>query len=356
MKILALDIGAGTEDVLLYDDKKENIENCIKIVLPSPSLIYAKKVRKATIQRKNLLIKGSVIGGGAFSYALKKHIRSGLKVFITKTAAYTIRNDPDQVRESGFEIIDLEEIPNFDGEVLRLEEINLGQLKKFLKGFGEDLLNVDFVAIAVQDHGISPKGISDRQYRMEKIAEILRKNPIPEALAFKEKYIPPNFLRMRSAVKDSKKYLPDARVLLMDTAPAAILGCLEDSIIKNIQIKLVINVGNGHTWATIISKNKIIGTLEHHTKMLTPKKFENFLIRFSEGDLKNEEVFQDYGHGVFLLDKACGFSQIEKIVATGPNRDILRKTNLETYFAAPYGDVMMTGPAGLIRAVKKIYD
>ena len=171
MKILALDIGAGTEDVLLYDDKKENIENCIKMVLPSPSLIYAKKVRKATVQRKNLLIKGSVIGGGAFSYSLKKHIRSGLKVFITTTAAYTIRNDPDQVRESGFEIIDSEEIPNFDGEVLILEEINIEQLKKFLKGFGEDLLDVDFVAIAVQDHGISPKGMSDRQYRMEKIAE-----------------------------------------------------------------------------------------------------------------------------------------------------------------------------------------
>ena len=32
MKILAIDIGAGTEDVLLYDDTKRSIENCIKMV------------------------------------------------------------------------------------------------------------------------------------------------------------------------------------------------------------------------------------------------------------------------------------------------------------------------------------
>jgi uncharacterized protein (DUF1786 family) len=32
MKILAIDIGAGTEDVLLYDDEKRSIENCIKTV------------------------------------------------------------------------------------------------------------------------------------------------------------------------------------------------------------------------------------------------------------------------------------------------------------------------------------
>jgi uncharacterized protein (DUF1786 family) len=355
MKILALDIGAGTEDILLYDDKKENIENCAKMVLPSPSLIYAAKVRKATDQRKNVLIKGSVIGGGAFSYALKKHIRAGLKVFITRKAAYTIRNDLDQVRESGFKIIDEEEIPNFKGEILKLEEVNMGQLKEFLAQFDEDLSDVDYVGIAVQDHGTSPKGMSDRQFRIEKIAEFLQENPKPEALAFKENNIPPYFLRMRSAAKDSRKHLPKAKVLLMDTAPAAIFGCLEDPIIKNIHVKLVINVGNGHTWATIIDKNRIVGTVEHHTRMLSPEKLEQLLIRFADGKLTNQEVFQDHGHGMFFLDRPCGFSQIEKIIATGPNRSILNKTKLETYFAAPYGDVMMTGPAGLIRAIKKIY-
>ena len=57
MKILAMDIGAGTEDIMLYDNNKENIENCIKMVLPTPTLFYAEKVRKATIHRKNILVK-----------------------------------------------------------------------------------------------------------------------------------------------------------------------------------------------------------------------------------------------------------------------------------------------------------
>jgi len=48
MKILALDIGAGTEDVLIYDDAKESVENCLKMVLPSPSQVYAAQVRSAT--------------------------------------------------------------------------------------------------------------------------------------------------------------------------------------------------------------------------------------------------------------------------------------------------------------------
>lgn len=355
MKILALDIGAGTEDILLFDSEKKNVENCIKLVLPTPSLIYAKKVATATIQKENILVTGSVIGGGALSYALKNHIKAGLRVIITRKAAYTIRNDLDQVREAGFEITNKEDIEKFDGEFIDLEEINIEQLRKFLTGFGETLSEVDYVAIAVQDHGISPKEMTDRQFRIEKMREILRRNPKPEALAFKDKDIPPYFLRMRSAARDSKKHLPNAKVLLMDTAPAAIYGCLEDPFIRRIQTKLVINVGNGHTWATIIDKNKIVGIMEHHTKMLTPKKLKKLLIRFADGKLTNQEVFSDSGHGAFFLRAPCGFSQIEKIVATGPNRSILNKTNLQTYFAAPYGDVMMTGPAGLIKAVKKIY-
>ena len=50
MKIFAMDIEAGTEDILLYDYKK-NVENCVKMVLPSPSRIFAEKVREVAGQR-----------------------------------------------------------------------------------------------------------------------------------------------------------------------------------------------------------------------------------------------------------------------------------------------------------------
>ena len=109
MKILALDIGAGTEDVLLYDDGKKGIENCIKIVLPSPSQVFAEKVREATRLYKGVSIEGDIIGGGAFAYALRNHVEKGLRVMMTKNAAYTVRNVLNEVRDLGIKIITEEE-------------------------------------------------------------------------------------------------------------------------------------------------------------------------------------------------------------------------------------------------------
>ncbi len=40
MKILAIDIRAGTEDALLYNDEKSSVENCIKIVLIIVYILY----------------------------------------------------------------------------------------------------------------------------------------------------------------------------------------------------------------------------------------------------------------------------------------------------------------------------
>jgi len=61
MKILAIDIGAGTQDIILFEEEK-NIENCVKLVLPSPSSVYAKKVEKASLKSKDIFVKGTIIG------------------------------------------------------------------------------------------------------------------------------------------------------------------------------------------------------------------------------------------------------------------------------------------------------
>ena len=101
MKVLAIDIGAGTSDILLYDDQKQSIENCIKMVLPSPSLVYATRVRKATQRGHDLFLKGNIIGGGALTSALRRHLKQGLRVLMTKNAAYTVRNLLEQVMDLG---------------------------------------------------------------------------------------------------------------------------------------------------------------------------------------------------------------------------------------------------------------
>ena len=354
MKILAIDIGAGTEDVLLFDSQKKSIENCVKLVLPSPSQIFATKVREATRLYKDIFVKGDIIGGGAFSFALREHVEKGLRLIMTEKAAYTIRNDLDEVKQLGIEIVKEENEPkDFRGETLTIEEVNLKQLQMFLAGFGETFSDVDVVAVAVQDHGVFPKGMSNRRFRIRKMRELLKESPKPENLAFSEEEIPPYFLRMRSAAQASKKQLPTAKVLLMDTSPDAILGCLKDQYVEKADPVLAVNVGNGHTMATIVSDGNIVGLMEHHTRLLNPQKIERFLVDFADGKLTDEEVFKDNGHGLFFLAEPLGLSKIERVAATGPNRNILAKTNLSVHFAAPAGDVMMTGPIGLVEATKR---
>jgi uncharacterized protein (DUF1786 family) len=353
MKILAIDIGAGTEDVLLYDDEKRSIENCIKMVLPSPSQVFAAKVRTETRQGNDLFVKGDTIGGGAFSHALKHHVEAGFRVCMTENAAYTVRNNLDQVQERGIEIVQDSEPENFEGTTMLVEEVNINKLHGLLKFFGEPFSDIDFVAVAVQDHGVFPQEMSNRRFRINKIRELLQKNPKPEAFAFKENEIPSYYPRMKSVVHASKRQLPNAQVLVMDTSPDAILGCLMDPAVENADPLLAVNVGNGHTMAAIISKNNVTAVLEHHTRLLNPQKMERLLRDFADGKLSNDEVFEDNGHGMFYLSEPPGFSEIEKVVVTGPNRNILAKTNLSVHFATPAGDVMMSGPIGLVEATKR---
>jgi len=355
MKILAIDIGAGTEDVLLYDDKKSSIENCVKMVLPSPCQIYAEKVRTATCQRVDLFIKGDTIGGGPFSHSLKRHVGAGLRVYMTENAAYTVRNNLDQVKAVGIEVVPDSGPANFEGETLVLEEVNINKLHNFLKFFGEPFSDINYVAVAVQDHGVFPEEMSNRRFRINKLKELMEKNSKPEAFAFMENEIPSYYPRMRSAADASKRQLPNARVLVMDTSPDAILGCLMDPAIEDADPILAVNVGNGHTMAAIISNGEIVGVLEHHTRLLTPQKMEALLKGFADGKLSNEEVFEDNGHGMFFLKKPPGYAKIEKVVVTGPNRKILAETDLPVHFATPGGDVMMSGPVGLVEATKRIY-
>ena len=105
MRVLAIDIGAGTQDILLLDTDS-NIHNAIKLILPSPSRIYAKKIEKLTKEKQDIFLKGYTIGGGAITKAVKKHLKSGYKVYVTEKVAYTFRNHLDEVKSWGIKIVD----------------------------------------------------------------------------------------------------------------------------------------------------------------------------------------------------------------------------------------------------------
>ena len=43
------------------------------------------------------------------------------------------------------------------------------------------------------------------------------------------------------------------------------------------------------------------------------------------------------------------------VATTGPQRERIRRTALQPYFAAPYGDMMISGCFGLVRAFAEVY-
>jgi uncharacterized protein (DUF1786 family) len=359
LKILSIDIGAGTEDVLLYDSSK-SIENCVKMVLPSPTLVYSGEIKRITSSHQNLLVRGDTIGGGAITGAIRVHLKEGLKVVMTEKAALTIRNNLEQVRSMGIEVVkNKSQLSRFSGTQINLEEINLSKIAEFLSGLGVKTDDVDVVAVGVQDHGVPPTGESNRAYRMKKMEELLRQNPTLEALAFKEDEVPQFFLRMRSAVEACKRQMPDSKIMVMDTSPCAVLGCLEDPEVGKKSRVLVVNAGNGHTIAAIVHEGNIAGLVEHHTEMLrdNPSKLEHLLIAFANGRIKGEDIFEDGGHGAFYLEnnektkRKLSVEDIEIITVTGPNRSIANDVSLPIHYASPAGDVMMTGTMGLVRAV-----
>jgi uncharacterized protein (DUF1786 family) len=353
VKILAIDIGAGTSDILLYDDSKKSVENCVKMVLPSACNVYATKVKAATRLYKDLFIKGDTIGGGPLSHALKNHVAEGLKVYMTENAAYTVRNSLEQVKEAGIEIVPESGPKKFSGETMVLEEVNINKLRKFIEPYGESFWNLDYVAVAVQDHGIFPKGMSNRQFRINEIKGLLKDNPKPEAFAYDEREVPSFYPRMMSAVAAVKRQLPHAEVLVVDTSPDAILGCLIDPAVEGLDPVLAVNVGNGHTMAAIVSGGEVTAVLEHHTRLLDSRKMQSLLRNFADGNLSNQEVYDDDGHGMFYLKNPPGFTNLKKVVVTGPNRRILANTDLKVHFANPGGDVMMSGTFGLVEATKR---
>ncbi len=337
MKILAIDIGAGTQDILLFDSQRK-IENSVSLVLPTPSRYFADKLKAI---ENHVYIHGDTIGGGALGRVIQRHIQKGYRVVMEESAAYSIRNDLDEVRSMGIEVGKKPEASHF--QELEIREVDLLLLENFLSNFGEDL-ELDVVAIAVQDHGVAPKGVSDRAFRFANMERMLREDNRPQMFHFLEGSIPDYYLRMRSAVAAVRR-TSSTPVLVMDTCFSAILGCLDEVTGPSI----VVNVGNGHTIAALLIERKIQGLYEHHTHELTPEKMEHDLRLFARGELDGKKVFEENGHGAVTLK---ALPEVFSVFVTGPNRDLFRRTSFKFIYAAPAGNTMMTGPMGLVKAAQ----
>ena len=342
MRILAIDVGTGTQDIMIYDTEKE-LENSIKLVLPSPHLYISQKIRET---ETDIYFTGEIMGGGKIKKTIMEHMEKGYKVVMEPTCAKTIRDNIEQVKAIGIEIAD--ETQDYkDFAKIELGDINITKLSEFLLGYDLEF-DFDRIAIAVQDHGYN-ENMGDRDFRFEKIREKLPKPISPLEFGFSQE-IPDYFTRMRAVRRQLKGEGIEEVPLVMDTKFASIAGMCFDEVAKKLNSFIAIDIGNGHTTAASIENGKIQGVFEHHTSSLTGESLERYIRRLASGEITHEEVHEDHGHGAHVINP---ISKIEKVIVSGPKRELIEKTNLDWHHAAPGGDVMMTGTIGLIKTIQE---
>ena len=355
MKILTVDVGTGTQDIFLYQSELD-IENGFKLVVPSPTMMVFRQLKEATKMGQAVVLTGVTMGGGPSHWAARDHARAGFSVYATPDAARSFDDDLEMVQESGIQVIGEDEASKLPDNIRRLElmDFDFNAITRAMGEFGVSLTDLDALALAVFDHGAAPVGYSDRQFRFDYLAEWLTPDT-PEGarlsrLAFKRGEIPEKMTRLQ-AVESSAKDV-DVALMVMDTAPAAVLGATLDPIVKTRENILAANIGNFHTLAFRLKGDQVEGVFEHHTGLINVEKLDQMLESFSAGKLTHQEIFEDHGHGSLIYtsepyDLTAGDFNV---VVTGPRRGIMKQSKLRPYYAAPFGDMMLTGCFGLLAA------
>ena len=361
MKILTVDVGTGTQDIFLYDSRLD-LENGLKLVVPSPTMIVHRRLQEATRQGQPVLLDGVTMGGGPSQLAAEAHLKAGLPIYATPQAARSFNDELEAVQAMGIQVVGEEEAARLPVDVLCLElrDFDFPAIERALAQFGVRLDNLAAVAVAVFDHGNSPPGYSDRQFRFDYLDERIRAENRLSAFAYRAEEIPPIMTRldavMQSARSNGGALLQSTPLVVMDTAPAAVLGATFDPRVAARARKLITNVGNFHTLAFRLGPDGIEGVFEHHTGLLDLPHLEALLRALADGSLKHADVFGDHGHGALVYDPTplpLGRDG-EGVVVTGPRRSLMRASSLQPYFAVPFGDMMIAGCFGLLAAVADV--
>jgi len=346
-----MDIGRGTQDVLLYRPGT-GWENSIQMVLPSPTVLLAGTAAKASELGLDLLFTGETMGGGPLTLEVRRHLASGGRAWATPAAAATFDDDPEEVRAMGIEIVGDEEAPRLSARpgirAIRTGDVNLDALRATLDAWGEPFA-VGAAAGAVQDHGRAPRGASDRRFRVATFRERLGAVSALKELAYTGEDLPGVLTRMQGVKRSLDGCGP---LLFMDTGFATLLGALDDPRVGAAGTKLLLNVGNGHALAGLVEGEVLAGFVEHHTRCLDRESLEDLLDGLVSGGVDDDEVYGAGGHGAFLREGAAfpHWEGIDVFAATGPRRSMAEGLRHTPYMAAPHGQMMFTGTYGLYRA------
>lgn len=366
MRILTLDIGTGTQDIVLYDSEREP-ENCFKMVMPAPTQIQAAAVRRATLLGSDIVLAGSLMGGGPVGWAVEAHLRARLRVYAEAAAARTLNDDLERVKALGIQLVAPGERPA-QAQVIELKDLDLATVARALAAFGLPP-DWDGLAVAVLDHGDAPPGVSDRAFRFQHIRRVAETNrgrrggdpALPLlAFAYTRSDLPPILTRMASVAACAPESLP---LVLLDTGPAAALGALQDPRVSIHRNLMLVNAGNMHALTIHLADGELGGILEHHTGKLTPDRLAAYVRALAAGLGSDEEVFADHGHGCYQSPRTAERRVRPFVAVTGPRRRevsrLLRGADFapgSPCFTVPHGDMMTAGCWGLVRAFAHRYE
>jgi uncharacterized protein (DUF1786 family) len=377
--ILAIDVGKGTEDILLLDESKP-IENTIQIVLPSTAQILRDQLYNDDSDL--IFISGSLMAGEPWHKVVyDKCAENPNSVIMTETAARSLRYNLDQVRAKKVKILsdsefdkeyeknkkkqdEIKEFPMYPNRFsishYSISDINFDRIEAILAASDIDPNDISKVLLCVQDHGEPvDANQSARDYRMSAIYSRLDNNGRLEDLMFRSDEIPQELPRLNSVAESVLKYfshLSTNDVYVMDSSPSVVLGVVGDLYPKDITVDnkhLIVNLGNGHTLAAFMKGDVVELLYELHTGGLITDSFFEELDLILKGKLTHEDVLQKGAHGIYRRnnpDENQIISTYLPILVIGPNREKIKNIHDEISFSHPGGSMMMSGPLGLIRA------
>jgi len=338
-RLLAIDVGGGTQDILLWDPEQP-LENAVKLILPAPTRIIARRIGRLTEQGQDIWLTGRLMGGGAVNRAVRQHLARGFKVSAQAHPARTLHDNLERVAALGVAIT---ETPPAGAQPVALGDVDREALERALGEFEVTL--PPRYAVAVQDHGFSPAA-SNREFRFRHWREFLEAGGELTRLAYVR---PPAYLTRMAAALEG---LPGA--VVMDTCAAGIRGALLDPRAREHlgDGLVVVNIGNEHTFAALVQEERLYGIYEHHTGLLSPATLADHLSRFQAGSLTHAEVFAASGHGCAISRDYPPQGPFRHLVITGPQRRLAQ--DFPAIFAAPWGDMMLTGCFGLMAAYQDL--
>ncbi|MEO6397850.1 MAG: DUF1786 family protein, partial [Tepidiformaceae bacterium] len=239
-----------------------------------------------------------------------------------------------------------------DADHVRLRDLDLDAIRTALAAF-EVETTFDGIALGCLDHGAAPPGMSDRLFRFEHLRRTVERRNDLLAFASRPEDLPAYLTRARAMAASAEGAAP---VAFMDTGPAAAFGALHDDRVAPEEERMVLNLGNMHLLGFHLRGRKIASLFEHHTGELSGAQIGRFSERLASGELEHAEVFGSKGHGAYHADRSLVGTSVPPMVAvTGPQRGKIRGSALKPYFAAPFGDMMISGCFGLLRGFGEVY-